>query len=116
MSHRFLRSYSKRHLHSQQKKVEAAAGGGPTDGGIVGGGMTSGNATGGNATTGAGAGDTGGLRGEGSGGGGSRWRRELKDKNSLLHHSSFFDNLYSTPANTQIILTGYVSTILSDYL
>jgi hypothetical protein len=39
-----------------------------------------------------------------------------KDKNSLLHHSSFFDNLYSTPANTQIIFTGYVSTILSDYL
>jgi hypothetical protein len=30
---------------------------------------------------------------------------EAKDKNSLLHHSSFFDNLNSTPANTQIILT-----------
>jgi hypothetical protein len=28
-----------------------------------------------------------------------------KDKNSLLHHSSFFDNLNYTPTNTQIILT-----------
>jgi hypothetical protein len=35
-----------------------------------------------------------------------------KYKNSLLHHYSFFDNLNSTPANTQIILTLCINNLI----
>ncbi|HKI07348.1 MAG TPA: hypothetical protein VKA09_03045 [Nitrososphaeraceae archaeon] len=57
--------------------------------------------TGGNATTGAGAGDTGGLTGEGSGGGaaggGGSQRQEF-----ITASFFFFDNLNSTPAISKL--------------